>query len=323
MEVFRRVLEGSLDAVASVPVFAITRPGKLTTVAGLGSASNERVVLESARFYIEYKQMEHRVRLDVPTLADPVVRDLLQESELFSRSFSGSGFGFLSPLDFLQIISLTTEILSHLFLIISLTNAPSLCGVLILTVLSTLLPTLLSLYNVPANPPDARTTSKEARAADRLEKMRNLAYSDSYRPEIALFGLGEWILKSWSSARKVILEAEATQPYHSSYLAQSNLTELVYAVQNVCLLTFFVTRLASRMANIRAHIDTFAIPPQEFFHLSRFNHSLPNFDSINHLCLKGSGYHNTDGISRHLLNVGFLRKLGTQATATTSSARRY
>jgi hypothetical protein len=259
--------------------------------------------------------MEHRVRLDVPTMTDPVVRDLLQESELFSRSFSGTGFGFLSPLDFLQIISLTTEILSHLFLIISLTNAPSHCGVLVLSVLSALLPTLLSWYNVSANPPDARTTTKEARAADRLEKMRNLAYSDSYRPEIALFGLGDWILKTWSSARKVILEAEATQPYHTSHLAQCNLTELIYAVQNVCLLTFFDSHLTFRMTYIRAHPDTPAIPTQEFFHLPRFNHSLPNFDPINHLRLKRLGYHNTNGIPRNLFNVRFLRKSGAEATA--------
>lgn len=206
----------------------------LTTV---NSASNERVVLESTRFYVEYKQMEHRVRLDVPTLADPVVRDLLQESEIFSRSFSGTGFGFLSPLDFLQIITLTTEILSHVFLIVSLTNAASNCGVLILSVLSTLLPTLVAWYNVPTYPSDPRTTSKEARATERLEKMRNLAYSDAYRPEIALFGLGEWVLKSWSTARKVILEAEEKQPYHTSHFAQYNLTELISAVQNVCIFT--------------------------------------------------------------------------------------
>ena len=188
--------------------------------------------------------MEHRVRLDIPTLADPLVRDLLQESELFSRSFSGTGFGFLSPLDFLQIISLSTEILSHLFLIVSLTNAPLHCGILVLTIISALLPAWISWYNTPTNTPDPRTTTREACAADRLEKMRNLAYSDSYRPEIALFGLREWILKSWSSARKVILEAEATQPYHTSHLTQSSLNELIYAIQNVRLLLFLALFLA-------------------------------------------------------------------------------
>ncbi|KXN87958.1 Subtilin transport ATP-binding protein SpaT [Leucoagaricus sp. SymC.cos] len=266
MEVFRRVLEGSLDAIA---------------------ASNERVVLESARFYIEYKQMEHRVRLDVPTMSDPVVRDLLQESELFSRSFSGTGFGFLSPLDFLQIITLTTEILSHLFLIVSLTSAASHCGILVISVLSALLPTLLSWYNVPANPLDAQMSTREARAADRLEKMRNLAYSDSYRPEIALFGLGEWILKSWSNARKVILEAEATQPYHTSHFAQYNLTELIYAVQNIPLLfllksssaclgsiTVYRTSIQSIIYASRGLVTTAQMSFQGIFLMSAFCASL-------------------------------------------------
>ena len=35
-----------------------------------------RTSFGSARFYIEYKQIEPRVRLDVPTLADPTVRAL-------------------------------------------------------------------------------------------------------------------------------------------------------------------------------------------------------------------------------------------------------
>jgi len=61
-EILRRMVEGLLDSY---------------------SASNESIVLSSARFFVEYKQMEHRVRLDVPTLADPLVRDLLQESDLF------------------------------------------------------------------------------------------------------------------------------------------------------------------------------------------------------------------------------------------------
>jgi len=81
-EVFRRILEGCLDSFAT---------------------SNENIVTGSARFFIEYKQMEQRVRLDVPTLDDPIVRSLLQESDLFVRSFSGSGFGLLSPLDFIRI----------------------------------------------------------------------------------------------------------------------------------------------------------------------------------------------------------------------------
>lgn len=268
--------------------------------------------------------MEHRVRLDVPTLADPIVRDLLQESELFSRSFSGTGFGFLSPLDFLQIISLTTEILSHLFLIVSLTHAASHCGILALSILSALLPTLISWYNVPPNPPDTRTTTRETRAADRLEKMRNLAYSDSYRPEIALFGLGEWILKSWSSARKVILEAEESQPYHTSPFTQYNLTELIYAIQNVCIFRLSGNLLASGMTHISNlhHTVTTVIPTQEFLRLLGLNNGLSEFHPINHICIAGPGYHDTDGVSGHLPDVRILCKLGTQTTVATEGTRR-
>ncbi|TFK43264.1 P-loop containing nucleoside triphosphate hydrolase protein [Crucibulum laeve] len=224
-EVLRRIVEGLLDSLA---------------------ASNENIVLGSARFFIEYKQMEHRVRLDVPTLSDPVVRDLLQESDLFARSFSGGGFGILSPLDFIHVLSLTTEIASHLLLIVSLTRGASHLGVLLLSIFSALLPVMVSWCTCPTDQSESPSTAREARAADRQERMRNLAYSDAYRPEIALFGLGDWILKSWSSARKIVLASE--QPYYlrnSSILSQFNLSELVFALQNFPLLLLLQTSATS------------------------------------------------------------------------------
>ncbi|PPQ92350.1 hypothetical protein CVT25_008700 [Psilocybe cyanescens] len=215
-EVFRRVIEGCLDSYA---------------------ASNESEVLGSARFYIEHKQMEQRLRLDVPTLADPTVRVLLQESDLFARSFGGGGFGMLSPMDFINVISLTTEIASHLFLIVSLTRGAFHFGILFLSIFSTTLPFFLSWFNYSRDPAEAATTTTEAEACDRQERLRNLAYSDIHRPEIALFGLSDWILQSWSSARKVVLSFE--QPSYArntSIVDQFNLTELVGSVQNIPLL---------------------------------------------------------------------------------------
>ncbi|KAF8165071.1 P-loop containing nucleoside triphosphate hydrolase protein [Crassisporium funariophilum] len=218
-EVFRRVIEGCIDSIA---------------------ASNENTVLGSARFFIEYKQMEQRVRLDVPTLADPVVRSLLQEADLFARSFAGGGFGILSPLDFIRVFALMTEIASHLFLVISLTRGFSNIGILLLSIFSTLLPLCLSWFSCSRDQAESPTSAKEARAADRQERLRNLAYSDAHRPEIALFGLGDWILKSWSSARKIALASE--QPSYAqkaSILDQFNLSELICAVQNIPLLLLF------------------------------------------------------------------------------------
>ncbi|KAF9057452.1 P-loop containing nucleoside triphosphate hydrolase protein [Panaeolus papilionaceus] len=218
-EVCRRILEGCLDSFAT---------------------SNENIVFGSARFFIEYKQMEQRVRLDVPTLGDPVIRSLLQESDLFARSFGGGGFGVLSPLEFVHILSLITEILSHLFLIISLTRGIWHLGVLFLSIFSSMLPLLITWFNCRNYPPDTPTDAKTAKAADRQERLRNMAYSDVYRPEIALFGLGDWILKSWSRARKVVLASE--QPLYGQYssiLNQFNINEIIAIMQNVPLLLLF------------------------------------------------------------------------------------
>jgi hypothetical protein len=183
--------------------------------------------------------MEQRVRLDVPTLADPTIRALLQESELFARSFTGSGFGILSPLEFIHIIALLTEIFSHVILIISLTRGISHFGILVLSIFSTMLPMFLSWLSCPREETESLASAKEARAADRQERLRSLAYSDAHRPEVALFGLGDWILKSWTSARKIVLASE--QPYYArntSILDQFNLSELVFAVQNVSFFLF-------------------------------------------------------------------------------------
>lgn len=178
--------------------------------------------------------MEQRVRLDVPTLDDPVVRSLLQESDLFVRSFSGSGFGLLSPLDFIRIFSLLTEIASHAYLIISLTRGVSHLGILFVSILSTMLPVFLSWFSCSREQMESKASAKEMRAADRQERLRNLAYSDVHRPEIALFGLGDWILKSWSNARKVAFTSEQlSHARNTSIIDQFNLTELMSAIQNV------------------------------------------------------------------------------------------
>lgn len=173
--------------------------------------------------------MEHRVRLDGPTLAEPLVRDLLQESDLFARSFSGGGFGFISPLDFINIFSLLVEILSHLWLILTLTRDASCFGVLLFSIASAVLPFFLSRFAPSSSGYDDPISAKEARAAEKQERMRNLAYSDAHRPEVSLFGLGDWILSQWSAARKVVLASE--QPL--SRTSNVHLADLMYALQNV------------------------------------------------------------------------------------------
>src|SRR6185369_17487296 len=93
-------------------------------------------------------------------------------------------------------------------LVISLTHGAAHLGVLVFSIISAFLPFLISWCNFSRHEPEPLYNTHEARAAERQERMRNLAYSDVHRPEIALFGLGDWILHSWSNARKVVLASE-------------------------------------------------------------------------------------------------------------------
>ena len=85
--------------------------------------------------------------MDVPTLSDPVIRDLFQESELFVRSFSGtSSFGLLSPFDFLRILTLLSELVSHVLVLWTLTVGGTHVGILVFSVASSLLPVLMTYW---------------------------------------------------------------------------------------------------------------------------------------------------------------------------------
>jgi hypothetical protein len=180
--------------------------------------------------------MQQRLRLDLPTLEDPIIRDLLHESDMFARSFTGmGGFGLLSPFDFINILALIFELASHLCVLVSLTGAVHF-GALLLSIFSAVLPLLMRWSGFAQSYPATSFTPQEVRAAERLEKLRNLAYNDDYRPEIILFGLGPWILRSWAKARKVALLSE--QPLINMrlshfLLSHVNFADLLFALQNV------------------------------------------------------------------------------------------
>lgn len=242
---------------------------------------NESIVHSSMRFLMEQRQLEQRLRLDLPTLGDPAVRDLLHESDLFVRSFMGLGFGFglFSPLDLMRVMSSITELAGQLFV---LYTASGLSGTSITSLLSfrpvertpspqlfliglLFLPSVLSLLasfipSLPFSPlangnitSDALYTPADAREAERAERMRSMAHGEPFRAEVILFGLAPWIVGSWSSARKRILGLEnQTSDLSSSLgiwsalrwlLSQSNVSEIVILFQNVGKLvrTFFST----------------------------------------------------------------------------------
>lgn len=208
------------------------------------STNNESIVQNSARFAMEYRQMEQRVRMDVPTLADPAVRDLFQESDLFVRAFSGvSSFGLLSPFDLLRILTLLSELVAHALVLWSLTLAAHgshAHWILFFSAASSLAPLLAAAFGARATPhryEDTRTT-RELHAAAKQDKMRALAHSDVFRPEIALFGLAPWILQNWAKARRYVLGLDDAARLEAPGLltavySNAHLGSLSSALQNV------------------------------------------------------------------------------------------
>ena len=230
------------------------------------------------RFEMEQRQLEQRLRLDLPTLADPTVRDLLHESDLFVRSFTGMGFGFglFSPLDLVRALSSVAELISQLVVLYSaskvssfsifsstsseVSEAPStshlpLFGAILLpsclSLIASFLPRLpFSLSECDAT--EALYSPSEALEAERAERMRSMAHGEPYRAEVALFGLAPWIIDSWSSARKRLLGLETQQDslYPSIslgaglrwILTQTNISEMLVLIQNVCFFFSFHTQ---------------------------------------------------------------------------------
>ena len=179
--------------------------------------------------------MEKRLQLDVPSLSDPVTRDLFQESDLFVRSFGGmSSLGLLSPFDFVSILTLVSEIISHLYVICSLTNDLTHIWILLFSVLSAFLPFLLPWFHAGRSHPDSLYTPEEAQAAEKQEKMQHLAHNDSHRPELLLFSLSPWILEGWSQACKSLLGLDKPNIFRETViLGQVSLNEILVAVQHV------------------------------------------------------------------------------------------
>ena len=179
--------------------------------------------------------MEKRLQLDIPSLSDPVTRDLFQESDLFVRSFSGmTSLGLLSPFDFVSMLTITSEIISHLYVIYTLTSDFAHVWILLFSIASAFIPFILPWFHAGRSHPDSLYTPQEAQAAERQEKMRHLAHNDSHRPELLLFGLGPWVLESWVQARKSLLGLEKPSIFReTAFLGQVSLNEIMVAVQHV------------------------------------------------------------------------------------------
>jgi hypothetical protein len=198
-------------------------------------------VNNSARFVVEYQQINLRARLDAPALADPNVRDLLQESDLFVGSFAGmGGFGLLSPLECIRGLATITELLAHIYILLSLTTSLAHVGILLLALASSFLPfvDIFSWIGLSRRDQYSFYTAAEARHSEKQLKMRNLAYGDVYRSEVLVFGLSSWIVDTWASARRATLGVADEQSLEysemiTSFCERINTVEIISLLQNV------------------------------------------------------------------------------------------
>jgi hypothetical protein len=145
-----------------------------------------------------------------------------------------TSFGLLSPFDFVSILTLVSEIFSHLFVIYSMTKSSTHILVLLFSVVSSILPLVLPRFSDARSHPDYFYSPAEAACAEKQEKMRHLAHSDPHRPEILLFGLSPWILSSWAHARKTLLRLEKPSFFReTAFFGQVGLSEILVASQHV------------------------------------------------------------------------------------------
>jgi hypothetical protein len=190
--------------------------------------------------------MEQRVRLDIPTLSDPTVRDLLAESDLFVSSFQGAGgFGLLSPFDLIRVFSLISELASHIFVLSTISYGPLSVFALVISFLSATYPLVQSSLLPRTYRFDTPVYSEEEiRLTEKQEQMRQLSLSDTHRPEVLLFGLGPWILQTWAAARQTVLGLHSSQQSFqspSNIFSHLNVAEIIAALQNVSLHSINIT----------------------------------------------------------------------------------
>lgn len=187
-----------------------------------------------------------RLRLDMPSLSDPQVRDVLHESDLFVRSFSGS-IGPISPLDFLNVFTTLADVAAQLWLLWSIADfglASSTPWILFISLLPTLLGLTSSWLGALQPWPQFADGVHDASHSEQSERMRTLAFSESYRQEVLFFGLGPWILQSWKSARRELLRVQTITAAASCVsMAQSffynGSSEVVSLIQHVRI--FFIS----------------------------------------------------------------------------------
>lgn len=237
---------------------------------------------------------------------------------MFVRSFNGfSAFGIFSPLDFMRLLTLTSELLTHIWVLSCLTFGGTPLSVILLSLTLSALPSLLPWLTGRQNGWDQPCARFEAPLVAKQEAMQRLVRTDANRPEIMLFDLGPWILTAWSRARKALLGLERRQNGFETDLS-SRLFSRVYwsgmfsAFQNVSISVAFDSRsltccvpgpaVVRSTLDIDLGWDVYAIPQHATVSLHNRGCAFP---------------HTPHGVPGDIPHGGFLRSGSAQASSPT------
>lgn len=173
---------------------------------------NAIIVQNSVSLHFQYLQMQTRLRLDIPALADPLVNDLLEESNKFVNSFAKGSPTVLTPLGLVSLVTSFSEVISQIYVLYTLLHhcSPSLLHSHIITIVSVALPRFpraLTFFrgwyeSVDDEWPDEELSKRSDWVKVRIAQMEKMAQIAQYRAEVVLFGLADWILECWISAKR-------------------------------------------------------------------------------------------------------------------------
>jgi hypothetical protein len=187
-------------------------------------------VQQSVRLHFQYVQLQNRLRLDIPALADPLVQDLLDESNRFVNAFASGANTILTPIGLVNLLRDCSQIISQATVLLKLYHSSSSRKSYLFTTLLIILPKfpclLRHMQNWVLSPEDDwpdDTFSRHATAVKRrIARMENLAYSATYKAEIVLFDLADWILAEWNKATKEDMKLDQAVNSRGVFMASTS-----------------------------------------------------------------------------------------------------
>jgi hypothetical protein len=175
-------------------------------------------------------QLQNRLRLDIPALADPIVQDMLDESNRFVTSFASSANNALTPTGLFNVISDMSQLISQAIVLYSLLRKGAFSSMHLLTVALVLLPRFPNIFRrlhdwfiAPDDDwPDELFSQRASALKRRICQMETMAYSAALKAEVVLFGLADWILIQWLDAKKADMQLDRTLSNRGVFVAESS-----------------------------------------------------------------------------------------------------